>query len=144
VQARAQGEPEPQGDVRILGGIGAGAVDGDAVEGDLGLASADQLLDRDGDMTEVALGELVHAVVVQAPVERVAQEHGVVEGGDPDPVAGQHLPVVFDVLADLEDVVGLEHGLERVQHLLQRQLPFGQCVAAKRSEEAEARWPTGM
>ena len=54
-----------------------------------------------------------------AGVEHVGDQHRVVEGADRDAVALQHQPVVFHVLADLEDGPVLQdrlQGGERVAH----------------------------
>ena len=67
-------------------------------------------------MVEEALGELVHAVAVAGAVEHVGEQHGVVAGGDLDPVVGQHAGVVFEVVADLEDRGVGEHGPQALDH----------------------------
>ena len=66
-------------------------------------------------MAEIAVGQLVHAVVVQPRLHGVGHQHRVVEGRDADAVAGEDLPVVFHVLADLQDRRVLKHRLQRGQ-----------------------------
>jgi hypothetical protein len=58
--------PQAQRDIGILGSVAGGGVDLDPVERDLALARTQQLLDRDRLVMEVALGERVHAMAVQA------------------------------------------------------------------------------
>ena len=76
-------------------------------EGDGVFAGAADLLEGDALVAEVALGEFVHAVAASdaflaAPrVEREAHHHGVVDGADGDAVLGEHVEVIFGVLADL-------------------------------------------
>ena len=89
-------------------------------------------------MAEVTLAQPVHAMTVQPRMHRIGHQHGVVEGRDADAVTGEDLPVVFHVLADLEDRVILEHRLQQRQRLGQRHLPFGRRV---RGEQIAAARP---
>ena len=125
VELRLEDVPEAEGDIGILGGVAHGLVDGDLVEGDGGFAGAEQLLDGDGHVREVAFGERVHPVVVDAGIERVGHQHRVVDGGDAYAVLGEDLGVVFHVLADLEDGVILEDRFEGGQDGVGVKLPLG-------------------
>jgi hypothetical protein len=93
-----------------------------AIEGDLGFAGAGHVGELDGVVTEMKLGKFVHAVPVQAPFEHVGEQHGVVERRDLDPVAGEHLHVVLDVLADLENRSVREQRFEQGDRALERNL----------------------
>ena len=111
------------GHVGVLGGVVERLVQRHLVEGHLRLAGTGHVLELDGLMPEMQARQLVHAVAVPAAVEHVRQEHGVVQGRDRDPVAGQHQLVVLEVLADLEDTRVLEQRLERGQRGIERDLP---------------------
>ena len=71
---------------------------------------------RDGHVREVAFGERVHPVVVDAGIEGVGHQHRVVDGGYAHAVLGKDLGVVLHVLADLEDGVILEDRFEGGEH----------------------------
>ena len=131
VQLRFEGQPEAQGDVGILGGVFHGLGHRHAVKGDGRFAAAQQGLDGDRRVAEIAFGKRVHAMPVNARVQRVGHQHRVVERRDGDVVTGENLGVVFHVLPDLEDRIILEHRLERGQHIVGRQLPFGQRIGAE-------------
>ena len=51
-------------------------------------------------MTEMAESKIVHAVRTAAAVERIGQQHGVVDGMDRDAVAEHDEHVELQVLAD--------------------------------------------
>jgi hypothetical protein len=121
--------PKPQRDVGILGGVWRCLVQRHEVERHLGFAGAGDLLERDGLQTEMFFGQLVHAVPVQAGVQRVGQQHGVVNRSDVYAEAGKHRQIVLEVLADLQDAGVFEHRLECGQHVGFRQLL--QVAAAK-------------
>ena len=123
--------PQTQGDVGVLGRIGRGVVDRHPIKGDRGFAAAQQRFDRDRLVIEVAFRQRVHAMPVHAAMQRVGQQHGVVDRGHVNAVAGKDLGVVFHVLADLEDGVILQHRFQHLQRRLQRHLPLGQIVRAK-------------
>jgi len=118
--------PQPQGHIGVFGGVFDGVVDGDLVEGDLAFAAAKKGFDRDRFVAKVKVGQGVHAVVVQACLHGIAHQHRVVEGRDADAATGEDLPVVFHVLADLEDRGVLKQRLERGKGCVQRQLAFGE------------------
>ena len=107
-EARLQHHPQAQRDVGVFGGVLGRLVERHLpanVFSDF-LAPGACSITCSNDMqrvAEVALGESVHAVLARAAVERVGQQHRVVERRDVDAVAAQHQRVVLDVLADLED-----------------------------------------
>ena len=115
---RLQRVPQPQRHVGVLGGVIGRLVDGDAVETDLRFAGAGDVMEMNGVVVEPALGEIVHAVAAFAGVEHVGDQHGVVVAGDLDAALGEHQPVVFHVLRDLEDALVLEQRLENGQRVL--------------------------
>jgi hypothetical protein len=51
----------------------------------------------------MALGQRVHAVLTASPVERVREQHRVVERRDVDAVLFHHQQVILDVLPDLQN-----------------------------------------
>ena len=80
-------------------------------------------------MAEMQLGEAVHAVAVVAGIERVGDQHRVVDGGDVDAIALQQDEIVFEVLADLDHAGVGEQGLQRRQRLVERDLTFQHAAA---------------
>ncbi len=70
----------------------------------------------------MAHGEIIHAVRTLARVERVRHQHGVIERRHVDAVLGEHVEVVLDVLADLEDRRILEQRLQQRQCFHDRHL----------------------
>ena len=135
-EARLQGAVQAQRDVGVLGGVVARLLQGHPVEGDLAASAAGDVLELDGLVAEMLLGQLVHAVVVQPAVERVGQQHGVVDRRHLDPGAGEHDHVVLDVLADLERRAVLEQGLEQRERLVSADLSGDQAGAALERELA--------
>ncbi len=111
MQLRLERLPQAKGDVGIFGGVSHGIVDRDPVERHLRLARPQKRLDRDRQVAKIALGQVVHAVVMRPGVHRVRHQHGVVERGDADAEPGKDLPVVFHVLADLQDGRVFQKGL---------------------------------
>ena len=69
-------------------------------------------------MAEVALRELVHRMGFErrGGIERVGDQHRVVEGRDRDAVVREDEPVVFHVLGDLEHAGLFEQRLQALQH----------------------------
>ena len=121
-QARLEQRMQAQRHVGVLGGIVARGVQRHAVEGHLRLAAADHLLVLDRLVAEMQQGQFVHAVAVRAAFEHDAQQHGVVDRRDVDAVTDQYLAVVLDVLADLENRIGFQQRLEKLDRRLQRYL----------------------
>ena len=101
--------PQPQSDIRILGGIFHRIGERHLIKGDGRFACPQQRLDRDRCMRQIAFRQRVHAVAVQPGVHRVGQQHRVVDGRDVDPKLSENLAVVFHVLPDLEDRGVLQH-----------------------------------
>ena len=122
-QLRAQHLPQPPGHLGILAGIGRGTVERHLIEGDLRLAGTDQILDRLGLVAQHAFGQPVHAMAEQVRAHRIGHQHRILDRGHADPVPGEDLPVVFDVLPDLQDRGILQHRLQPAKHQIHRQLP---------------------
>src|ERR1700679_4354745 len=79
-------------------------------------------------MAEKAFGERIDAMVVagRAGVERVREEHGIVDRGDADVAHRQYMHDELDVVADLENARRLQHRLQkrdrfRLSHLVGRE-----------------------
>src|SRR5580700_10532833 len=75
------------------------------------------------------------AVVGAAGIDHIGHQHGVVIGRDLDAAHGKDLPIVFQILADLEDAFVLEqrlHGIEgrALGNLIGRDLALEQTAAA--------------
>ena len=128
-------QPEAQRHVRILRRVARGVCYGHAVEGDHRLARARHILEGDAGVIEMALGQLVHAMADVARFQHVGHQHRVVDRGDGDAVALQHLDVIFEVLAHLEDRRVLEERLQHGDGFGERDLAFDRLAA----EEPAAR-----
>ncbi len=118
-EARLQHAPQPQRHVGVLGGVLRRLVDRHAREADEIAPRARDFGEVNGLVAEPALGERVHAVAVagRARIERVGNQHGVVERRDFDAAPGEHVPVEFDVLADLHHARVFEQRLEQRDRL---------------------------
>ena len=79
---------EPQGDVGVLGGVAGRRLQGDVLEALLRLAGPGHRLEADRLVAEPQLGELVHAVVVQAGLQHIGDQHGVFDRRDLDRRSG--------------------------------------------------------
>ena len=115
VKARLEHLPQAERHIGVLGGIFGRLVERNAIEGDLLLAGAGDLLERDRRVVEIALGQLIHAVPMHAGVEGEGEQHRIVNGRERDAVAGEDRIVVLDVLADLEDGLVFQKGFQRLQ-----------------------------
>ena len=123
--------PEAVGDVGVFGCVFHGVGDGGAVEGDGLFAGAEERFDRDGQVAQIGFRQRVHAMGVEARVEGGGHEHRVIEGRDADAVAGEDLPVIFHVLADLQDRGVFEDGFQGGEHIVHRQLAGGELRGAE-------------
>ena len=132
VQLRFQKGPEAQGDIGILSPVSDGIGHRNTVKGDGGFAAAQQGLDRYGAVVQVALAERVHPVPVQPCMQRVGDQHRVIDGAHVNAMARKHLGIVFHVLADFQDAVILQNGFQRGQHIIQCHLPRRQRCAAEK------------
>ncbi len=83
LQPRPQRLVQAQGHVRILGGIGAGLLQGDLVEGELLGALAGDVLEVDGLLLQVLPRQGIHVVAGGGAVQHIGLQHGVV--GDRPP-----------------------------------------------------------
>ena len=104
--------PKAQRDVGIFGGIFGRLVDGDAVERQPRLAGADDLVQIDGLVIEIALRQHIEAVTGAAGVDRVGDQHGVVVRAGLDAAQRENLPVEFRVLRDLEHAAIFQQRLD--------------------------------
>ncbi|MNM84807.1 hypothetical protein D3C81_969070 [compost metagenome] len=77
LQLGPQGLVQAQGDVGILGGVGAGLLQGDLVEGQLLGALAGDVLEADGAVAEVLQRQAVHVVAGGGGIQHVGFEHGI-------------------------------------------------------------------
>ena len=122
LQAGLERVVEPQRHVCVFGGVGGGGLQLHLGEADLLLAGPRHLLERDGDVAEVELGQLVHAVVVHARVQHVGHQHGVLDGRHAHAVAAHHGHVVLGVLRHLEHGRVFHQRLQPFDGLLQPEL----------------------
>ena len=71
-------------------------------------------------MAQVAFRQLVHAVPDVARLKHVGHQHGVVDGFDVNAVTRQHLDIVLEVLADLEDARVFKQGPQSLDGSFER------------------------
>ena len=112
---------QPQGDIGIFGGIRAGLVQVDLVEGELLGALAGDVLEGDGGVVEVLLRQAVHVVAGSRGIQHVRLKHGVERHAahvDGRRAVSQNVDVVLGVLPDLglgrvfqQRLQGQQHGL---------------------------------
>ena len=112
-EARLEQFPQPKRHVGVLGGVFRGALDGDAVEGDPGLARAGELVEVDRGVIEIALGERREAMVDAPGIEHVGHQHRIVDRRHFDAAQREDQPVEFLVMTDLEDAAIFQERLER-------------------------------
>ena len=92
---------QPQRHIGIFSRIGNGLRDRHLVKGDLVLAAAQKLLNRNWRMAQIFLRQRVHAVAVIARIKRIRHQHGVVKAVQHQPVTLQNLRVKFGILQNL-------------------------------------------
>ena len=138
MQPRLQKTVQAQSHVGIFSRIGRGAVDLDAVEGNLRFSGADQIFYRDALVVQITVRQRVHAVPVQTCMLCIGQQHRVIDRRHSDALTGKNLEVVFHVLPDLQDARILQHRFEHLQRAVQRYLPFGQRVGVEQIAAAGA------
>ena len=128
-EARLQRQPQPQRHVGVFGCVFRGLVDRYAGERAIGFflgrrREFDDLAERHRRMREMALRQRIHAVIALAAIERVGQQHRVVDRRDADAVAPHDQDVVLQVLADLEDARIFEQRLQNLQRRANVDLAF--------------------
>ncbi len=107
------------GHVGIFGRIFGRPVERDLAERYRLLAGAANLLERNAFMTEMTAGQLVHPVSAADPLTRTpgveieADHHRVVERGDCDTVAREHVEIVFAIMGDFKDRIVLQQRFEQ-------------------------------
>ena len=115
-QPAAEALPEAEGDIGILGGIVGGRA-----QRHLGkaLQPPGHVLVGDRRVAKMAGGQIVHAMVPAPGIERVTQQHRVVEGAEHGhAVTGQHDQIIFEIVADLEHGRIGEQRVQPVDHHL--------------------------
>ena len=81
----------------------------------LALAGLGQLVDVDGRVIEVALGQRSSPWLGAAGIDHIRHQHDVVVGLDLDAALREYLPGEFQVVADLEHAPVSSSGFERVE-----------------------------
>ena len=116
---------QTQGHVGIFGGVGAGLLQSDLVEGQLLGALAGDVLEANGAVVQVLQRQAVHVVTGGGGIQHVGFEHGV-EGHalhrDRCAGVGQNVDVVLGMLTDLGLGRVFEDRLQRLEHCIAIQL----------------------
>ena len=130
LQPRVERLMQAQGDVGILRGIGGGGFDGHLVERELVATAPGDVLEVNGAVLQMLLGEAVHVVAAEACIEHETLEHGVeAHPLHSDTMAPQHMQVVLDVLPYLGFAGIFEQRAQALEHLRHRQLLWCADVA---------------
>ena len=111
--ARLQHLGQAQRNIGVLGDVGRGLLERHVVEADLGFAAADHVVVVDRRVIEVARRQRVERMAEAAGIEHVGHQHGVLVRLHLDAAHREHLQLVFQVLADLEDAALLQQRFER-------------------------------
>jgi len=120
---------QAQGDVRVLGGVGAGFFQVDLVERELFCAFAGDGFVADGLLIQVDTGQAVHVVAGRHGVIDVGLQHGVFGNAfEGNAMVGQHILVVLQVLADFFLLGVFQQWLELLKHSVPVQLIRGAHV----------------
>ena len=82
-------------------------------------------------MTQIPLGQQIHAVIMRPRVHRIAHEHRVIDRRNTDTKTREYLRIVLHVLPDLQNRFVLQHRLQDRQRLVKVHLPLGQIVRAE-------------
>ena len=77
-------------------------------------------------MAEPALGKFIHAMTALAGIEHIGKQHGVVDRCGVDAAFGKDQPVIFHVLADLQDRRVFQHRFQQRQRLFFGKLVFNE------------------
>jgi len=116
-QSRPQHLMQAQGDVGILGGVVGRHFDAHGRERDLLGALARHVLVFDVLVIEVTAGQGIEVMAILPGIQNVGFEQGVMgDARERDAVIGQHMGVVFQVLADLGVLGTFQQRLEAGQH----------------------------
>ena len=135
-QTRFQHLPQAQRHVRILRRIGAGLVDRHTGKADKAFALPGNLAKLHRLVGEIFDTHLIHAMAVDARVQNVGHQHGVIDWRHFDAVLGQHQPVKFHVLRDFQHTGIFQQRLQARQHIAGWQLAGQQIAAAKQVRAA--------
>jgi hypothetical protein len=120
--SRFQDLPQAQRHISVFRRILRRLVQRHLVERDLVLAGATDFLERNALMAQMQLGQLIHAMLVQAGIHHIGDQHRVVIGRDMDAIARQNAQIILDVLAHLQDRLVLQQILQRLQRRIHVQL----------------------
>ena len=155
-QAQLEQFPKPQRDIGVLGGIFGRAIKLDLGKADLRFARAAYVFERQADVIEVKLRQLVEPVLMLACVEREAHHQRVVIRDDGQPVLRQHTDIIFQIMPDLQYRIVGEQRAEAVERRIHCDLfgLFGEHVgaamaerditsAARRGRQADPDQPSG-
>ena len=131
--ARLQNAPEAERDVRFLRSVFAGFFDRRPRQADEIATRARDFAQGNGFVAEKAIGERNDAVIVsgRAGVERVREQHRVVDRRDANAAQCKDMEVELDVVADLEDARLLEQRLQKRDRFRFRHLPRREARAVE-------------
>ena len=122
-EARLQMRMKAEGDVCVFGGVLRRLGDLYLVEGLLFFPGTDDIGKFDRIVIEPAPGEFIHAVTADAAIERIGNQHGVVDRRNINSMTREDMHVVFDVLSYLENARIFEKRLQKPDRLFERHLP---------------------
>ena len=134
---RSQRLVQSKGDIGVFCRVGASLLQINLVEGQLLGAFAGDRFESDGLLAQVLPGQRVHVVTRPYGIEYVGLQHGVFRNAfQVDAVVGQHVLVVFEVLAELGFLRVFQQRFQLVQHCFPVQLFRGAHIIV-------AKWHVG-
>ena len=136
-QLRTQHLVQSQGDIGVFCGVGASLLQINLVEGQLLGAFAGDGFESDGLLAQVLHGQRVHVVTRPYGIEHVGLQHGVFRNAfQMYAMIGQHVLVVFEVLAELGFLRVFQQWFQLIQHCVPVQLFRGAHIIV-------AKWHVG-
>ena len=130
-KARLERTPKAQADVGVLRSIFRRLVQRHAFEADEVATGPRYLSKSDVSVSKMLEGEFVQPVVVAAGVERIGNQHRVLDGRDGHAISRQDLQVIFHVVRDLKHGRVFQQRSQAVHSLAQRDLPRDKVGAAE-------------
>ena len=110
MQLRLKQLPQPQRNIRILGGIFHCLINGNLIKGNRRFSRPQKRFDADRFMFQITVRQIIHPMIMLAAIDRVRQQHRVIHRRNRHVVTGKNFGVIFHVLADFHNRRVLQNG----------------------------------